>query len=113
VAAHGRRRAREAEEHYQQALEITVPNAAFDAAAVTWGQLGLLSEQVGNLPNAVWYVAHTYEIAASNDLPILANAKAHLSRLRSRMGDEAFLEQWDQVSDTDIVAELERDPGPA
>ena len=113
VAAHGRRRAREAEEHYQQALEITVPNAAFDDAAATWGQLGLLSEQVGNLPNAVWYVAHTYEIAASNALPILANAKAHLSRLRSRMGDEAFLEQWDQVSDTDIVAELERDPGPA
>ena len=113
VAAHGRRRAREAEEHYQKALEIMVPNEAFVDAAVTWGQLGILSEQVGNLPNAVWYVAHTYEIAASNNLPIVANARAHLSRLRSSMGDEAFLEQWDQVSDTDIVAELERDPGPA
>ena len=109
VAAHGRRRAREAEEHYQKALEIMVPNEAYVAAAVTWGQLGLLSEQMGNLPNAVWYVAHTYEIAASNNLPILANAKAHLSRLRSSMGEEAFLDQWDRVSDTDIAAELERD----
>ena len=113
VAAHGRRRAREAEEHYQKALEIMVPNEAYVAAAVTWGQLGLLSEQLGNLPNAVWYVAHTYEIAASNELPLLANARAHLSRLRSRMGDEAFLDQWDQVSDTDIAAELERDAGSA
>ena len=112
VAAHGRRRAREAEEHYQKALETMVPREAFVAAAVTWGQLGLLSEQMGNLAHAVWYVAHTYEIAASNGLPILANAKAHLSRLRSSMGDEAFLEQWDQVSDTDIVAELEKDDGP-
>ena len=109
VAAHGRRRAREAEEHYQKALEIMVRNEAYSAAVVTWGQLGLLSEQAGNLANAVWYVAHTYEIAASNDLPILANAKAHLSRLRSTMGTDAFLKQWEQVSDTDITAELERD----
>ena len=109
VAAHGRRRAREAEEHYQKALEIMVRNEAYAPAAVTWGQLGLLFERAGNLPNAVWYVAHTYEVAASNDLPILANAKAHLSRLRSSMGTEAFLKQWNGVSDTDIVAELEKD----
>ena len=109
VAAHGRRRAKEAEEHYQKALEIMVRLEDYMAAAITWGQLGLLSEQAGSLPNAVWYVAHTYEIAASNDLPILKNAKAHLSRLRSSMGAEEFAKHWEAVSDTDIVAQLERE----
>jgi tetratricopeptide (TPR) repeat protein len=107
VAAHGRRRGQEAEEWYQKALEIMVRLEDEVGAAGTWGQLGLLAEQRGNYSHAVWYVAHTYEIARLHHLPILANAVKHLSRLRSRMGTEAFLASWEEVSDSDILAGLE------
>ena len=107
VASHAQQRYQEAGGRYQKAVEIFVRLGDEEPAASTWGQLGLLADQLGNYPYAVWYVAHTYEIAVARQLPLLSHAKEHLSNLRSKMGTEAFIRCWQEVSDTDVLSELE------
>ena len=107
VAAHSQRRFQEAEDWYQKALELFLQLEDKPASASTWGQLGLLCEHRGDYPAAVWYVAHTYEIAAAHGMPLLDQAKTHLSKLRSKMGTDEFIRSWQDVSDTDVIAELE------
>ena len=107
VAAHARMRFQEAEGWYQKALELFLRREDEVAASSTWGQLGLLAEQLGNYPLAVWYVAHTYEIAAARELPALRQAIIHLSHLRSKMGTEEFIRCWHEISDTDVLPQLE------
>jgi tetratricopeptide (TPR) repeat protein len=107
VVAHSQGRPQKAEELYHKALDIFVKLEDEIAAAISWGQLGLLCEQLQNYPHAVWYVAHTYEIASAHQLPLLQQAGKHLSGLRAKMGTEAFLECWQDVSDRDILSELD------
>ena len=107
VVAHAQGRAQEAEEWYQKALETFVQTQDDISAASTWGQLGLLADQRGNYAHAVWYVAHTYEIAVAHQLELLEQAKRHLASLRSKMGTDAFLGSWQEVSDRDVLSELE------
>ena len=107
VVAHSQQRPRKAEELYHKALDIFVELEDEIAAAISWGQLGLLCEQLQNYPHAVWYVAHTYEIASERQLPMLQQAGKHLSSLRAKMGTEAFLECWQEISDRDVLSELD------
>ena len=106
IAAHAQRRYAQAYGLYEDALKIFVRLQDEVAAAMTWGQQGLLADHLGNYADAVWYVAHTYEIAVAHELPLVGPAKEHLSGLRAKMGDEAFVKSWREVSDTDIMAEL-------
>ena len=106
IAAHAQRRYAQAYGLYEDALKIFVRFEDEVAAAMTWGQQGLLADHLGNYADAVWYVAHTYEIAVARELPLVGPAKEHLSALRTKMGGEAFLKSWREVSDTDILAEL-------
>ena len=110
VVAHAQGRHEEAEALYQSALEVFVRLGDEIAAASTWGQMGLLADQRGNYPHAVWYVAHTYEIAAAHQLPLLQQATSHLADLRSKMGTEGFITCWQEISSTDILSELEKGP---
>ena len=107
VAAHARRRFPEAENWYQKALELFLHLEDEPASARTWGQFGLLCEHRGDYPAAVWYVAHTYEIATAHGLPLLEQAKTHLSNLKSKMGTDEFIRCWQEVSDADVISELE------
>ena len=106
VAAHAQRLSQEAEAQYQKALEIFVRLGDEVAAASTWGQLGVLAEEQGNYAHAVWYVAHTYEIALAHQLPLVSEARKHLSDLQAKMGTDAFLRCWQEVSDADILPDL-------
>ena len=107
VVAHAECQWQEADSLYHRALDSYVQLDDQVAGVATWGQLGVLADQRGNYSHAVWYVAHTYEIATAHGLPLLNNAKKHLSSLRSRMGTEAFVESWNEVSDRDILSELD------
>ena len=107
MVAHSQSHQEQAEEWYQKALEIFLRLKDEVAEALTWAQLGLLADHSGNYPDAVWYVAHTYEIAATHQLPMLSQVKTHLSDLRSKMGTEAFVNCWQEISDTDVLPELE------
>ena len=62
-------------------------------AARTYGQLGMVEEERGNLSDALEWVARTFQLVNDYQLPMLIQVKAHLSRLRDRMGAEPF-EQW-------------------
>ncbi len=107
VVAHAQRKWQEADSLYHRALDSYVQLDDEVAGVATWGQLGVLADQRGNYSHAVWYVAHTYEISTAHGLPLLNNAKKHLSSLRSRMGIEAFIESWNEVSDRDILSDLD------
>ena len=107
VVAHAQGRSEEAEEWYRRALESFLSREDDISAASTWGQLGLLADHRGNYAHAVWYVAHTYEIAREHDLALIDAAKGHLSDLRARLGDESFLACWQEVSDSDVLSDLE------
>ena len=107
IAAHVQRRGKEAQEWYEWALQGFLELDDPISAASSWGQLGLLADQIGEHAAAVWYVAHTYEIAREHGLSLEERAALHLARLRSLMGDEAFLDSWNEVSDTDIIPVLD------
>ena len=110
IAAHVQRRGKEAQEWYEWALQGFLELDDPISAASSWGQLGLLADQIGEHAAAVWYVAHTYEIAREHGLALEERAALHLARLRSLMGDEAFLDSWNEVSDTDIIPVLDSVP---
>ena len=107
IAAHVQRRGKEAQEWYEWALQGFLELDDPISAASSWGQLGLLADQIGEHAAAVWYVAHTYEIAREHGLALEERAALHLARLRSLMGDESFLDSWNDVSDTDIIPVLD------
>ena len=107
-SAHALRRAADAEDRYQKALELFIRLGDEVAAASTWGQLGMLADQLGNYPYAVWYVAHTYEIAVTHQLPLANQVRRHLAALRSKMGADEFARCWQEISDTDIQSELDQ-----
>ena len=107
IAAHAQQLFQDAEGRYQRALDIFVKQEDEVSAAGTWGQLGVLADHLGNYPHAVWYVAHTYEIAHAHQLPLIQQAKKHLATLKSKMGTEAFMKCWEQVSDADVLSEIE------
>ena len=107
MLAHSQKQPRDAEDWYQAALEIFLRSGDEAAAASTWGQLGALAQERGDYGHAVWYVAHTYEIAVAHKLPLLRQTIAHLSSLRSKLGTEQFTRCWEEVSDADILRELE------
>ncbi len=107
IAAHVQRRGKEAQEWYEWALQGFLELDDPISAASSWGQLGLLADQIGEHAAAVWYVAHTYETAREHGLALEERAALHLARLKSIMGEEAFLDAWNEVSDTDILPVLD------
>ena len=107
LAVHAQDRYSDAESWYQMALDAFLRLPDEVAAASAWGQLGLLADQQGNYPHAVWYVAHVYELALAHRLPVREKAEAHMAALGAKMGTEAFIQCWQEVSDTDVTAVLE------
>ena len=107
LATHSQGRYRDAEGWYQSALELFLELKDEAAAASAWGQLGLLADQQGNYPQAVWYIAHVYELALAHRLPLLEKAKAHMAALGAKMGTEAFMRCWQEVSYADVATVLE------
>ena len=107
VVAHAQGRSEEAEEWYRRALESFLAREDDISAASTWGQLGILADHQGNYAHAVWYVAHAYEIAREHDLALIDAAKGHLSDLRAKIGTDSFLACWQEVSDSDVLSDLE------
>ena len=57
-------------------------------------------------PDAVWYAAHTFELSTQHQLPLLRQAKAHLTSLRSKMGTQDFFKCWQEVSDAEVLSQL-------
>lgn len=78
-------------------------------AARTYGQLGMVEEERGNLTDALEWVARTHQLVADYQLPMLVQVKAHLARLRERMGAAEFQQWWRDNTGADAPEDLEVD----
>ena len=94
VLFHQQKRLDAAEEWYQRACAIFQETGDLYRTARTYGQLGMVAEDRDDLPNALHWVALTYQLAADNGLPLLPQAKAHLARLRDKYGEDSFRSWW-------------------
>jgi pyruvate/2-oxoacid:ferredoxin oxidoreductase alpha subunit len=78
-------------------------------ASRTYGQLGMIAEEQGNLTQALEWVARTYRAAEEYQLPVLVQVKAHMARLRDKYGPENFARWWVDFTGEQPPADLEVD----
>ncbi len=77
--------------------------------ARTYGQLGMVAEDRGDLPGALEWVARTYSLAIDHDLPLLTQVKSHLGRLREKYGADEFTKWWQGFLGVDPPTDLDVD----
>ena len=98
-----------AQQWYDRARQAFEGTRDVIRSARTYGQLGVVAEDQGNLTDALEWVARTYQLAADHQLPMMVQVKAHLGRLREKMGDEAFREWWHDNIGAEPPEDLEVD----
>jgi len=94
VLFHEESRLDDAEGWYQRAREIFEEIRDVDRTARTYGQLGKVAEDRGDLPGALEWATRTHGLATEHQLPVLTPAKAHLAALRDKYGEENFRTWW-------------------
>jgi tetratricopeptide (TPR) repeat protein len=78
-------------EFYQQSLKIQEELGDRAGVATNLGQLGVLYEDIDQLENAIQALVNAFLLFAEMGMPEAAQAKGHLNRLRSRVGEEPFV----------------------
>lgn len=76
-----------ARQHFEECRDVS-------RCARTYGQLGVVAEEQGNLPDALEWATRTHRLAADYNLPVMPQVKAHLARLREKMGAAVFQQWW-------------------
>ncbi len=94
VLFHEQKKLEEAESWYHRAREIFEEIQDISRTARTYGQLGMAAEDRADLETALTWAARTYQLAAAHNLPVIAQARAHLARLREKRGADAFAGWW-------------------
>ena len=94
VLFHEQQKLEEAESWYHRAREIFEEIQDIARAARTYGQLGMAAEERADLETALQWAARTYQLAADHNLPVIAQARVHLARLRDKRGADAFADWW-------------------
>ena len=84
----------EAEGWYQRAREIFEEIRDVDRTARTYGQLGKVAEDLGDLSAALEWATRTHGLATEHQLTVLTPAKAHLASLRDKYGEDNFRTWW-------------------
>ena len=111
VLFHEQKRLEEAESWYHRAREIFEEIQDISRTARTYGQLGMAAEERDDMAGALTWAARTYQLATENNLPVVSQARVHLSRLRDKQGADAFSQWWRDFTGneppTDLDAEEE------
>jgi tetratricopeptide (TPR) repeat protein len=94
VLFHEESRLDDAEGWYQRAREIFEEIRDVDRTARTYGQLGKVAEDRGDLPTALEWATRTHGLATEHQLPVLTPAKTHLASLRDKYGEDNFRTWW-------------------
>ena len=94
---------------YHQAREIFEELGDLLRSARTYGQLGMVAEQLDDVPGALEWVARTYQLAMEYNLPMVVQVKAHLGRLRDKLGQEQFEEWWRNYTGEEAPTDLDVD----
>ncbi len=110
VLCHEHKRLEEAEAWYHRAREIFEEIQDTARVARTYGQLGMVSEEREDLDAALSWAGRTYQLAAENSLPVLDQARLHLSRLRDKFGEDNFAAWWQDFTGEDTPPDLNVDP---
>ena len=111
VLFHEQQRLDEAEDYYRQAQAAFEEVQDVQRTARTYGQLGKVAEDRGDLPGALEWATRTHSLAVDHGLALLPQVKAHLAELRDKYGEENFNQWWrgytggDPPTDLDVETE--------
>ena len=94
VLFHEQKKLEEAESWYHRAREIFEEINDVSRTARTYGQLGMAAEDRDDIEGALTWAARTYQLATENYLPVIAQSRVHLARLREKHGAAAFADWW-------------------
>ena len=111
VLFHEQEKLEEAESWYHRAREIFEEIQDFGRTARTYGQLGMAAEDRADLESAMTWAARTYQLAASHNLSVIAQARAHLARLRDKRGPGAFADWWRNFAGEEPPTDLDAEEG--
>ena len=111
VLFHEQKKLEEAESWYHRAREIFEEIQDVSRTARTYGQLGMVAEEREDIDASLTWAARTYQLATDHNLPVIAQARVHLARLRDKHGAEVFADWWRTFAGegppTDLDAEEE------
>ena len=99
-----------AEEWYGKARDIFEELQDLNRICRTYGQLGMIAEEREDIPGALLWAGRTYQLAEANNLQVLVQVKAHLSRLKEKHGAENFVAWWQEFAGEDAPTDLDVDP---
>ena len=94
VLFHEQQKLDEAEIWYHRAREIFEEIRDYSRAARTYGQLAMVAEERSDLASALSWAAQTWQLATTHNLPVIAQSRIHLARLREKHGPAQFAEWW-------------------
>ena len=94
VLFHEQKKLEEAESWYHRAREIFEEINDVSRTARTYGQLAMAAEERDDIEGALAWAARTYQLATENYLPVIAQSRVHLARLREKHGAAAFADWW-------------------
>ena len=111
VLFHEQQKLDEAERWYHRAREIFEEIQDLGRTARTYGQLGMAAEEKADLEGALNWAARTYQLASEHNLPVVAQARVHLARLREKRGAEAFADWWRNFAGEEPPTDLDDEEG--
>ena len=107
VLFHEQKKLEEAEGWYHRARELFEEIQDVSRTARTYGQLGMAAEERSDLEGALGWAARTYQLATDHNLPVTAQARVHLARLRDKHGADAFEAWWRNYAGEDPPTDLD------
>ncbi|MEC9287204.1 MAG: tetratricopeptide repeat protein, partial [Chloroflexota bacterium] len=110
VLFHQQKNLEKAEEWYGQARDIFEELQDLNRICRTYGQLGMIAEERDDVPGALLWAGRTYQLASTNNLQVLDQAKAHLARLKEKHGSDNFTAWWHEFASEDPPTDLDVDP---
>ena len=70
----------------------------------------MIAEERDDVRGALLWAGRTYQLASANNLQVLDQAKAHLARLKEKLGENSFTAWWHEFAEEDPPADLDIDP---
>ena len=110
VLFHQQKDLEKAEEWYGRARDIFEELQDLNRICRTYGQLGMIAEEREDVPGALLWAGRTYQLANTNNLQVLDQAKAHLARLKDKHGEDNFAAWWREFANEDPPTDLDVDP---
>ena len=109
VLFHEQKKLEEAVGWYHRAREIFEEIQDVSRAARTYGQLAIAAEDQDDVEEALTWAARTYQLAAEYNLPVIAQSRVHLGRLRDKHGAGAFAEWWRHFTGEEPPTDLDEE----